>query len=260
MTRPLGGGVDDDVRRVVLWSFAAVTVLVAVLLLLIWPSLSELAWKTLLFAIALVLNLLLCAAQVVTLINLWEYSQDHLNHYDVEKSMRRLIMPEQLLQLQLALVHCINQSWTHSALQVPVAVWHAYNLALGRAPVQAVLGREDKLQEQLSHVRKAHMLKAVFYVATLVCCAMTLMPLSVKLIMTTDVVQRLMNHHAGGGLHAPHLAPHLARVGGSHQAVAKALFGAFNAAAGKKAAKEKEGVGRVDIAADIGEGAGKETK
>lgn len=242
-----GGGVDDNVRRVVLYSFVAATVLVAVLLLLIWPSLSELAWNTLLFSIALVLNLLLCAAQVVTLINLWEYSQDHLNHYDVEKSMRRLVMPEQLLQLQLALVHCLNQSWTHSALQLPIAVWHAYNLALGRAPVQAVLGREDKLQEQLSHVRRAHMLKAVFYVVTLVFCAMTLMPLSVKLLMSTDLAHKIFRHHAAH----PHVAAQLARVGGSHHAVANVLFGAFNAAAGKKV---------VDIAADVGEGAGDETK
>ena len=42
-----------------------------------------LASQALLFVLALVLNLLLCSVQVVVLMNLWEYSKDHM--YDLFK-------------------------------------------------------------------------------------------------------------------------------------------------------------------------------
>ena len=51
--RLFDAGGEDNVRNIVLYSFAAITILVAVLLLLVWPSLSDLACQTLLFSISL---------------------------------------------------------------------------------------------------------------------------------------------------------------------------------------------------------------
>ena len=76
---------------------------------------------------------------------------------------------------------------------------------------------------------------------------MALMPLSVKLIMSTDLIQHLFKHHQAN----PHLASHLSRFG-SHPVLSSALFGAY-----KNIVSKKEAAGKKN-AADIAVGASSE--
>ena len=190
--------VDSNIFKMLAYFVLAIVGLCAIILLLLWPYLSTEMWRALLFSVALLLNLILCAVQAVVLTNLWEYSKDHMNHYDVEDSMRRLVMPEQVLQVLLAGVHVLNRSLWHSALQCPLAAWHVYNMALARSPVQTVLGREDQFQKDLIKLRHFYIFKAFFYIASLGLCLMSAVPLYVHLFVSshlvTSFIGALKNH------------------------------------------------------------------
>jgi hypothetical protein len=48
---------------------------------------------------ALIMNGLLCSIQFYVLFKIFDFERDHINHYDVEKSMRNLLLPEQAIQV-----------------------------------------------------------------------------------------------------------------------------------------------------------------
>lgn len=48
---------------------------------------------------ALIMNGVLCAIQFYVIFKIFELERDHINHYDVEKSMRNLVLPEQAIQV-----------------------------------------------------------------------------------------------------------------------------------------------------------------
>jgi hypothetical protein len=56
-------------------------------------------WDVILSCLALFTNGLLCSMQVVVIFRLGELRSDHINHYDVEKVMRRIVVPEQISQV-----------------------------------------------------------------------------------------------------------------------------------------------------------------
>ena len=56
-------------------------------------------WNLLISWVALFTNGLLCSMQVVVILRLSELRSDHINHYDVEKVMRRIVVPEQIFQV-----------------------------------------------------------------------------------------------------------------------------------------------------------------
>ena len=61
-------------------------------------SFSAWQWDLLLSCLALVTNGLLCSMQVVVIFRLGELKSDHINHFDMEKIMRRILIPEQSSQ------------------------------------------------------------------------------------------------------------------------------------------------------------------
>ena len=85
---------------------------------------------------ALIMNALLCSIQFYVIFKIFELERDHLNHYDVEKSLRNLVLPEQAIQVKngelflgiskcdasfqifLTIVHAINSSWMLTSVQV----------------------------------------------------------------------------------------------------------------------------------------------
>ena len=72
------GPIDDAVIKTVGISLAVIIALSGITVMFLWPYVSAHAWKTMLFTIALVLNLILSSVQAVVLANLWEYSKDHM--------------------------------------------------------------------------------------------------------------------------------------------------------------------------------------
>ena len=56
-------------------------------------------WDLILSCLALFINGLLCSMQVVVIFRLGELRSDHINHYDVEKVIRRIVVPEQVSQV-----------------------------------------------------------------------------------------------------------------------------------------------------------------
>ncbi len=61
-------------------------------------SFSAWQWDLILSCLALVTNGLLCSMQVVVIFRLGELKSDHINHFDMEKIMRRIVVPEQTSQ------------------------------------------------------------------------------------------------------------------------------------------------------------------
>jgi hypothetical protein len=82
--------------------------------------------------------------------------------------VRQLILPEQLLQLFLTLIHLVSFAWIHFLLQAPIALWHVFCLTTRRPPVRVVLGKPEKFQRSLLEAKKLHVFKAALYSATLV--------------------------------------------------------------------------------------------
>ena len=102
-------------------------------------------WDIILSCLALITNGLLCSMQVVVIFRLGELRSDHINHYDVENVMRRIVVPEQVsqvrkirysgiislrailmvLQVILAILHALNSAWAHALCQVSLTliVW-----------------------------------------------------------------------------------------------------------------------------------------
>ena len=193
----------------------------AAVLVFFGSSLTTPAWNVLVFFIALVLCLVLCAVQAVVLTNLWEYSEDHLNHFDVEKSIRRLVTPEQALQVLLPILFYLNGAWIHFMIQLPLAVWHVFCLLTGRKPVQAVLGREDQLRRELTLLKRIYVVKTFYYGITFILCFMGFVSDFVRLVVASNSFSVIMNglRTSFGSAVAPHITKHPAM----HSAVRNAL-------------------------------------
>lgn len=73
-SEPMDAGVMNSVTYAIIVGVG----LAALVLLLLSSYMSALAWQTLMFGIALILNLILCSVQAVVLINFFEYSKDHM--------------------------------------------------------------------------------------------------------------------------------------------------------------------------------------
>lgn len=67
-------------------------------------SFSAWQWDLILSCLALVTNGLLCSMQVVVIFRLGELKSDHINHFDMEKIMRRIVVPEQTSQARIAVL------------------------------------------------------------------------------------------------------------------------------------------------------------
>lgn len=119
---------------------------------------------------ALIMNAVLCAIQFYVIFKIFELERDHLNHYDVEKSMRNLVLPEQAIQIFLTIVHAMNSSWMLTSVQLPFAIWHSYCVIAQHAPVKAVIGKSEEFAKSLSGVRKIGFAKAAFYSLSLFWC------------------------------------------------------------------------------------------
>lgn len=65
-------------------------------------SFSAWQWDLILSCLALVTNGLLCSMQIVVIFRLGELKSDHINHFDMEKIMRRIVVPEQTSQARIA--------------------------------------------------------------------------------------------------------------------------------------------------------------
>jgi hypothetical protein len=72
------GPIDTGVMNSVTYAILTAVGLAALVLLMLSSYMSALALQTLLFGIALILNLILCSVQAVVLINFFEYSKDHM--------------------------------------------------------------------------------------------------------------------------------------------------------------------------------------
>jgi hypothetical protein len=88
-------------------------------------SFSAWQWDLILSCLALVTNGLLCSMQVVVIFRLGELKSDHINHFDMEKVMRRILVPEQISQARNA--HAVSR-----LSAVPVRFHHSISLLADR--------------------------------------------------------------------------------------------------------------------------------
>mmetsp|Transcript_21241 Transcript_21241/g.41362 ORF Transcript_21241/g.41362 Transcript_21241/m.41362 type:complete len:245 (-) Transcript_21241:51-785(-) len=164
-----------------------------------WAELEALHWNLLLSCIALFFNIFLCSFQFIILMNLHDFSQDHVNHFDVEVSIKRMVVPERVLQMIITLVHVWNGAWLHLMLQAPITGWHAFCVAKGVVPVKAVIGRNEEFEKDMRRVRLEHYAKALFYGGTMVLLVFRVCPLAVQSIMGAKLFQVYLGRIFGQG-------------------------------------------------------------
>mmetsp|Transcript_18784 Transcript_18784/g.29313 ORF Transcript_18784/g.29313 Transcript_18784/m.29313 type:complete len:267 (-) Transcript_18784:1791-2591(-) len=148
-------------------------------------------WELALCAVAAFLNMLLCATAMVVGLSLQDFGKDHMNHFDVERAIFRTVLPEQMLQISLTVVLGLNKHWLAFGLQAPLAAWHLFCLVTRRQPVQAVIGRGDKFEEQLTVLKQTTWAKAVFYIFTMIHSIYQLIPLAARALLRSDFMQSM---------------------------------------------------------------------
>eukprot|EP00292_Cryptomonas_paramecium_P024570 CAMPEP_0113711422 /NCGR_PEP_ID=MMETSP0038_2-20120614/30745_1 /TAXON_ID=2898 /ORGANISM="Cryptomonas paramecium" /LENGTH=145 /DNA_ID=CAMNT_0000637671 /DNA_START=36 /DNA_END=469 /DNA_ORIENTATION=- /assembly_acc=CAM_ASM_000170 len=131
---------DEYVQRILFGSLILVAVLGLYTLFLTSLGIKDIV----LSCMALILNGLLCSMQFYILFKIFELECDHINQYDVEKALRNLLLPEQIIQIFLAILHAMNSAWLHLVIQLPFASWHAYCVVLQKSPVKAVIGKSEE--------------------------------------------------------------------------------------------------------------------